>query len=663
MGQVQSLESPGICVPTNEPAKPGESRIYRNSHCFEENGGDFIATFRSQPESMTPIDIMRVCSVKYANWDCTGERHIYPDGTAGEYEWMSFKDFYESCLAMGRGLLSLGLKRGDKVGIYSSNSRYWQTIAFGAYSVGIIIVPVYDSLGADAAEYIINHSGLKVVFSSVYKFKNSVALLPKIPNVTHLVVMSNHLPNEPDVSQNANIQALTITEVLEKGKNSDFPNEFGRPDDVAILMYTSGSTGLPKGCLITHRNIVAGGAGLASVNASLLPGDTFMSFLPLAHIYALCVELIMLAQGCRVGYARGAVKDLVDDIRTLQPSVFIAVPRILNKVAEVMKSQIDALPRPMRAFVNWSFAHKIKQLKDNHGTSFILEGLVFAKFRLAMGGKLRCIISGGAPILPEIFEFFCAAVCPGIIQGYGMTELSSAIAVQEWPAWNPATVGPCVLSCEFKLIPVEGTDYDPTAEEEPAGELLIRGPGVFKGYYNRPDLEDKTFVEGGWFPTGDVVKLTKEKHLQIIDRAKQLVKLSQGEYLSMSTLNEVYAMADVLSFIYVYASPMYDQPIAVCVPKQEKIKEWEAEGVKDVTTDLKVRKEILDSLNKVFVERKLRGFERIRYIIIDTYEPTIENGLLTPSMKPQYAALRKKYEPQLMELYQLIAEKKITSDE
>ncbi|OHT02251.1 putative AMP-binding enzyme protein [Tritrichomonas foetus] len=655
MGQVQSTEILPRSVPTDTPVNPGESPVYRNIHLFLENGGDFIATFRSQPESCTPLDVLKTSSIKWPDQDCTGMRQIYEDGTAGEYQWWSYKKFYESCLTMGRGMLQLGLKRGDKVGIFSNNSRYWQLVAFGAYSVGLIVVPVYDSLGKDAAEYIVDHAEVKVIFCNTFKYPSAVSLIPQLHTLEKIVLMAEYIPKEPECS----LPTMTVSDVLKMGEGSTEENNFGQPDETAIIMYTSGSTGKPKGCVLTHRNIVAGATGLASVNTSLTTKDTHMSFLPLAHIYAMCVELIMFAQGVRVGYARGTVKDLVDDIKALQPTVLIAVPRILNKVSEVMKAKIEEKPAPLRKFIKWAFAEKIKAMKANRGHSLLLDSIIFANFREALGGRLRVIVSGGAPILQEIFEFFCAAVTPNIVQGYGMTEISSSIAVQEMPAWNPATVGPVTLSTEFKLRPVEGTDYDPLAEV-PTGELLVRGPTVFQGYYKAPELTKEAFVDGDWFATGDIVKLTPEKHIQIIDRAKQLVKLSQGEYLSMTTLNETYAMADILSFIYVYANPNYDQPIAVCIPLPDKIKEWQANSdISDLTTDRGVHKEILQSLEKVFVERKLRGFERIKYIIVDTFEPTIENGLLTPSMKPNLAALRKRYEPQLLDLYQMIAEKRI----
>jgi long-chain acyl-CoA synthetase len=364
----------------------------------------------------------------------------------------------------------------------------------------------------------------------------------------------------------------------------------------------------------------------------------------------MAVELIMYAQGARVGFSRGIIKELIKDIQALQPTVLIAVPRVLNKVVETMQAQICALPGYLQKVLEVAFRAKIAAMKENRPHSLLLDALLFSKFRAALGGRVRVIVSGGAPILQEVFEFLCAAVSPNIVQGYGLTEVSSGLAVQEIPAMDPTTVGPSSIGCEIKLRPVPGTSYDPRAEY-PSGELLIRGPCLFREYYKLPELTSEV-LRDGWFATGDIVRITGGGQVQIIDRVKQLVKLSQGEYLSMTTLNDYYAMADIAVFVYVYANSCYDQPVAVVFPKPEKIKEWQDKGVRDITQNEAVHREAIVSLERVFKERQLRGFERITHVLIDLTEPTVENGLLTPSMKAQYAALRKKYEPALIDLYQ-----------
>ncbi|KAH0792786.1 AMP-binding enzyme family protein [Histomonas meleagridis] len=655
MGQIYSTGIPPKCIPIDEETSPDESKIYRNIHCFLENGGQHIKTFRNQPDSHTAIDIMRVSSVRYANSPCTGERIIDENGNVGPYKYITYSEFYKRALAFGRGLLELGLTRGDKIGIYSSNSQWWQIAAFGSFSVGIIIVPVYDSFGKDAAQYIITHAEVKLVLCSRFKYDPLVNLVSATPNVTQIVIMSDTIPSEPA----SPIPVRTCQSVLELGLTSKLPNEFSKPEETAVLMYTSGSTGTPKGCIITQENLVAGGAALSSVNLGVgnrYEEDTFLSFLPLAHIYAMVVELMMYAHGIRVGFAQGQVKTLLDDIREMKPTMMIAVPRILNRVADFMRCEIKKLPTPLQKIIEWAIEDKAKNVRNNRGYSLLLDGILFQKFRNALGGRLRLIVNGGAPIRPDVFKFLSATVSPNIIQGYGLTEISAGLAVQEMPVTDYTTVGPASICCDVKLRKVKDTDYNPRGEI-PTGELMVRGPGLFKEYYKQPDITKEAF-DGEWFATGDVCEITPDGQIKIIDRAKQLVKLSQGEYLSLTTLSDMYSEADVLSFIFIYADSSHDQPIAVVFPKQEKIEEWNSRGITDVKDSQVVKDEIIKSLEKVFIEKKMRGFERITNVVVETEEPTIENGLLTPSLKPQLNSFKKKYLNALENLYQQIEKKK-----
>ena len=652
MGAVQSVEIEPRCIPITEKVSDDESPIYRNLHCFIENGGNLIPSYRNQPESRTVIDILKTSSVKWANHDCVGERVINEDGSAGPYRYLSYAQFYQRCLAFGRGLLELGLQRGDKIGIYSVNSLWWQTAAFGAFSVGIVVVPVYDSLGRDAAKYIINHAEVKLVIVSTFKFPALCALLDDVPCVNTISVMADVVPT----SAESKIPVIVCPEILKRGEESEKPNDFAKPEDVGVIMYTSGSTGTPKGCVLGQSSIVAGSTGLGCVNMSASTSDTYLSFLPLAHIYALTVELMMYANGARVAFARGQVKDLIDDIQEMQPTIIVSVPRVLNRIAQQMQKKIAALPGPVQWLLDKVIRDKSERVKRNQPHSLLLDGLLFRKFRDGLGGRVRLIVNGGAPILEEVFDFLVATVTPNIIQGYGLTEVCAGCAVQELPVRNRATVGASSIACDIKLRRVPDVECDPNGEV-PTGELLVRGPLLFNGYYKQPELTNEVLVDG-WFATGDVVKITPEGQLQIIDRAKQLVKLSQGEYISLTTLTDEYSMADIVSFIYVYADPSHDQPLAVVIPRKDKIEEWQSRGISDVCNSDVVKKEVVDSLLKVFNDRKLRGFERITHVIIDTEEPTIDNGLLTPSMKPQYASLKRRYGEELQSLYRQIEMKK-----
>lgn len=343
MGQLQSIDVEPLCVPLPDSETDDHSTIYRNKHLFVENGGNFIDSFRSQPESKTLIEILRTSSVKFTNLPCVGERIKLEEDKYGEFSYITYKAFYDQVIAFGKGLLEIGLTRGDKVGIYSGNCIWWQTISYAASSVGIVVVPVYDSLGPKAADYILDHSEAKVLFTSAFKLENSKNLFLNSSNLIYLVTLFDEVPEIQ-----TDKQVLTCKQILERGLTSNKESEPTKPDDLHLLMYTSGSTGVPKGCMMTQRNIVAGAASFSCLGISVLPGDVFLSFLPLAHIYAFNVEVICIAQGVAIGFARGQIANLMDDIKALKPTLMTAVPRVLNRVYDVMKEKISKLPCTLR---------------------------------------------------------------------------------------------------------------------------------------------------------------------------------------------------------------------------------------------------------------------------------------------------------------------------
>lgn len=643
MFKIQNIDVEPVCVPIPGTQTEDHSVVYRNKHVFVENGGSFIETFRSQPDSRTLPEILKLSSVKYADEPCVGEREVLGKEEWGNYKFLTFKEFYEQAINFGKGLLELGLEKGDRVGIYSNNSIYWVTIAFGCASVGIVFVPVYDSLGPTAADYIIQHSGAKFLFCSKFKFENAKQLFNEKNGLTHLVTMFDEKV-EVDTAK----EVLSMKDIIELGKKSEKGSQFPEPEDTAVIMYTSGSTGTPKGCMLTERNIIAGAAGFSCLGLGVQPGETFLSFLPLAHIYELVCEIICFAQGAAIAYARGPIKYYLDDITTCHPTMITAVPRILNRIYDVMQDKVNKLPSLVQKIIRAIIHSKAVNAMQNRPYSLLNE-ILLSKFHDALGGRLRLIVNGGAPVQPEVFEFLCAAITPNIIQGYGLTETSAGVAVQQIPATNGFTCGPCGLSCEICMRPVPNTDYDAFGEF-PCGELLVRGPIVFKGYYKQDELTKESILPGGWFATGDIVRLTKDYELQIIDRAKYLVKLCQGEYVSITTLSELYGQAKGVTCIFIYANPLYQYLAAVVFPTHEMIKKWQEAGFTDIENSEECKKEMLEQLNEIHEMRKLRGFEKIKNIIIDTKEPTVENGLLTPSLKPQLAKMKKIYEERLIEL-------------
>jgi long-chain acyl-CoA synthetase len=422
------------------------------------------------------------------------------------------------------------------------------------------------------------------------------------------------------------------------------------PDDLGIIMYTSGSTGVPKGCILTHRNLVAGAAGLGCLGCSITTRDVYFSLLPLAHIYEMGVELIMMSQGAAVGFFAGNVKTMTEDIQALQPTIICGVPRLWNRIVESMKAKISQQSRLKQALITRALSFKRRQVYAHRPSSLLLDSIIFRPFLKALGGRVRLIVSGGAPILPDVYDFLISAITPNIAQGYGLTEVAASVAVSEIPQLSPSDNGAVSQTSDVKLRRVPGLDYDPRGCPM-CGEVLVRGPHIFKGYFKAPELTAEVLDADGWYATGDIGMISPQGYLRIVDRAKQLVKLSQGEYISMSSLNDIYGSTPGLKNVYVFADSHHDAPSAVVVPGPDLVEEWTNQGIPEFIGNAVARDKVVGMLRKTAEAQQLRGFERISLVLLDDEEFTIENGLLTPSMKPQWPSLRKKYEHQLLALY------------
>merc|ERR1739848_878561 len=445
----------------------------------------------------------------YPDNPCLGSRLTNEDGTPTDYKWMSYKEVSEKTTLLASGLLADAILPQDKIGVFGANSPEWFLAMQACNRVNAACVPLYDTLGENAVEYILNHAECKAVFVSGAKLANLLKSTGKMQTVKLIVYWGEASSEDEAALASLKIKTKSFTQLLDAGAKAPKPGNKAKSADIATIMYTSGTTGNPKGVILPHSALVSELAAvcdkLKAVNCDISEHDIFISYLPLAHIFDRMTEELLIARGGSIGYWRGDVKGLLDDIGTLKPTFFCGVPRIFDRIY-----------------------------------SAVMAKLIFNKVKARLGGNVRLMISGGAPLAPHVEKFLRVAMCCAVVQGYGLTETCAAsfVAVPDDLAMF-ATIGVPFPSVEYRLEAVPDMNYSPFTDP-PRGEVLIRGPSVFSGYYKAEKQTSEAIDKDGWFHSGDVGEIQPSGALKIIDRKKNIFKLAQGEYVAVEVLESAY---------------------------------------------------------------------------------------------------------------------------
>jgi long-chain acyl-CoA synthetase len=542
------------------------------------------STFRDQPGSLTPLELLKISAERWPLADCTGERTVVSDDSAGHYRWMSYRDFYANCVALGRGLLELGVDRGDKVSICSKNCQSWMMAAFGAWSVGLVTVPIYESLTKDGIHAIITHSDSRVMICSESVYGDLLDFIDEVESIEHIIVMSDSIPQ----LRPSRASVVSLLSVLGIGVLSTQHNSSAGAHDLAMISYTSGSTltDNPKGLLVTCENIVAIAATLSEINVTPSPGDTHLSFLPLADLHVFAAELGMFAHGARIGFARGGLTELADDMSTLRPTFLIEPPLMLTKLINTIISKEAIAPEWLQAILKWT-------------------------------PSLQNVVGRAYPGQPL-----------NLLHVHG-PNVRAAIA--------------CSPGVTLKLRSIPGMVAKASGIVDLSGELLLRGPVRFDGYYKQDDLTREVLITG-WWTTGDLCKIHICRPLEIVGRVKHFVALRSNQWVSPAALTEAYSEADIATLVFVYAHADSDRIAAVVFPTESKLTEWRG---KDLNRDREVGDAIRASLRKIADERNFRQCGRISSFIVEPCRPSIQNGLIGPKLKPRYSRLGSQFEPAL----------------
>lgn len=591
---------------------------------------------------------------------------------------------------MGAGIVELHKAIGvtdEKygIGLWCQNRPEWQITDLGCLSQSLFTVSIYDTLGPDATEFIINHADLKCVATSIPHIPTLLKLAPRIPSLK-IIICLDPLDDgdKPGYSKLAILNAIAaesgitihaMSDVEKLGELSKLPMKPPGPDDIVTINYTSGTTGNPKGVVLTHINAVAA-ASTSRVVGNANSSDVIISYLPLAHIYERVSEHGAFFTGVAIGYFHGDILSLVDDMKVLHPTGFISVPRLYNRFGSAIKAAAIDVPGFKGSLGRHVISTKTANMKLGPGKAYnthaLYDRIWTPKVRAGFGlERCRRMVSGSAPLDPTLHEFLRAGFGNEILQGYGLTETYAVGTCQlsdDFSTGNCGGMGPCSEAC---LESVPDMDYLVTDSPNPRGELLLRGPTVFREYFKSPEETAKAKTKDGWFRTGDIAEIDARGRIKIIDRRKNVLKLAQGEYISPERIENVYlANSNLFTQCYVHGDSTQAflvgvfgiDPVTFAIFAsgilKKQIEPTDVPTLKAAMADAKVLKAVISQLDKIGKKSKFNAYERVRAVHLEIDPFTIENELLTPTLKMKRPQTAKKYRSHLDRLYEeaLLAE-------
>ncbi|XP_069349119.1 long-chain-fatty-acid--CoA ligase 1 isoform X3 [Eulemur rufifrons] len=592
------------------------------------------------------------------NGPCLGSRK--PDQP---YEWLSYKQVEDLAECIGSALLQKGFEIAPDqfVGIFAQNRPEWVIIEQGCFAYSMVIVPVYDTLGAEAITYIVNKADLSLIF--VDKPEKARLLLEGVenkltPGLKIIVVMDTYGSDLVERGKKCGVEIISMKAMEDLGRANRQKPKPPAPEDLAVVCFTSGTTGNPKGALITHRNVVSDSSAFVKITENALrvcPDDTLISFLPLAHMFETVVECVMLCHGAKIGFFQGDIRLLMDDLKVLQPTIFPVVPRLLNRMLDRIFGQANTSLK--RWLLDFASKRKVAELRSGIiRNNSLWDRLIFHKIQSSLGGKVRLMITGAAPVSASVLTFLRAAIGCQFYEGYGQTECAAGCCLTlpgDWTAGHVGAPMPCSL---IKLIDVEEMNYMAAKGE---GEVCVKGPNVFQGYLKDPVKTAEALDKDGWLHTGDIGKWLPNGTLKIIDRKKHIFKLAQGEYIAPEKIENIYIRSEPVAQVFVHGESLEAFLVAIVVPDAETLCFWARKKgfdgtFEDLCRNKDVKKAILEDMVRVGKDSGLKPFEQVKGIVIHPELFSISNGLLTPTMKAKRPELRNYFRSQIDELYSTI---------
>lgn len=557
----------------------------------------------------------------------------------GKWTPLSIQDFVAKSQHFSLGLMKLGIEKGDRIAIISSNRTEWHLTDLAAQQIGVVNVPIYPNITEEDYAYILNDCGAKVVFVSNTELLNSIEnIKANVPHLKHIYTYDkiegkNHYSAVIELGKNENTDSIaTIKNQITE-------------DELATLIYTSGTTGKPKGVMLSHKNLVS---NVLASEERLPIGDNYriLSFLPLCHVFERMIDYLFIYKGISIYYAE-SIETIADNLKEVKPHLFATVPRLLEKVYDKIVAKGSDLSGIKKALFFWALELGLEfDPQEDKGWWYnfrlkIANKLIFSKWREALGGNVVAIVSGGAALQARLARVFTSAQIP-ILEGYGLTETSPVIAVNSLLKGGTkiGTVGKPLANLDVKI-----------ADD---GEIIVKGPSVMMGYYNLPDESKAVFDENGYFHTGDIGELVNGQYLKITDRKKEIFKTSGGKYIAPQVMENKFKESRFIEQIMVIGEGE-KFAAAFIQPDFLFLKDWcDRKGLacntnKDMVSNERVIARIqreVDSMNENF-----SNYEKIKKFELLSEPLTIDSGELTPTLKLKRKNILAKYQDLYTKIY------------
>ncbi|XP_076584564.1 long-chain-fatty-acid--CoA ligase 1a isoform X1 [Chaetodon auriga] len=575
------------------------------------------------------------------------------------YEWLSYQEVADRAEHIGSALLHRGHSQsGDKfIGIFSQNRPEWTISELACYTYSMVAVPLYDTLGTEAIGYIIDKAAISSVICDVPEKARMIldCISGNARTIKTIVLMEAFDAELATRAQECGVEIMSLKELEAVGKANHQKPVPPKPEDLAIVCFTSGTTGNPKGAMLTHGNIISNTAAfirITEVHCMLDLHDIHVSYLPLAHMFERVVQSVILIHGARIGYFQGDIRLLMDDLKTLRPTVFPVVPRLLNRMFDKVFSQANT---PLKRWLlDFAFRRKEAELKSGVvRKDSMWDRLIFRKVQASLGGRVRLMITGAAPVSPTILTFLRAALGCQFYEGYGQTECTAGCSMSMPGDWTAGHVGPPLPCNSVKLVDVAEMNYLAANGE---GEVCVKGPNVFQGYLKDPEKTAEAIDQDGWLHTGDIGKWLPNGTLKITDRKKHIFKLAQGEYIAPEKIENIYNLSDPVAQIFVHGDSLQACLVGIVVPDPDFLPIWiKKKGIEGSYSELcdnkDVKNAILEDILRLGRDAGLKTFEQVRDIALHPEMFSVQNGLLTPTLKAKRAELRSHFRQQIDELY------------